>query len=120
MDYEDKTLTCQDCGQPFTFSADDQAFHAMKGFTNEPKRCATCRQQRRSGRDGGDGEGFREMHPVVCAECGNGYHGPIPAPRRPPGLLQRLLQQTAHRHRRTGKLVNTRNNNGEGDCRPLR
>ena len=38
MNYEDKTLTCLECGQGFTFSADDQAFHAEKGFTNEPKR----------------------------------------------------------------------------------
>ena len=71
MNYEDKTLTCQDCGQPFTFSADDQSFHAMKGFTNEPKRCASCRQSRRSERnDGGYGQGPREAYPVVCAECG--------------------------------------------------
>ena len=70
MNYEDKTLTCQDCGQPFTFSADDQSFHAMKGFTNEPKRCASCRQTRRNERNGGYGQGQREMYPVVCAECG--------------------------------------------------
>ena len=38
MSYEDKTLTCQNCGGPFVFSADDQSFHAEKGFTNEPKR----------------------------------------------------------------------------------
>ena len=30
MNYEGKTLMCQDCGQPFTFSADDQSYHAMK------------------------------------------------------------------------------------------
>ena len=70
MSYEDKTLTCQDCGQPFTFSADDQSFHAMKGFTNEPKRCDSCRQARRSERNDGYSQGPREMHPVVCAECG--------------------------------------------------
>lgn len=71
MDYEDKTLTCQDCGQPFVFSADDQSFHAMKGFTNEPKRCANCRSSRRNERNsGGYSQGPREMHPVVCAECG--------------------------------------------------
>jgi len=70
MNYDDKTLTCLDCGQPFTFSADDQAFHAEKGFTNEPKRCASCRQARRGQRDGGFGQGQREMHSVVCAECG--------------------------------------------------
>ena len=70
MDYQDRTLTCQDCGQPFTFSADDQAYHAQKGFTNEPKRCTSCRQTRRSERDGGYSQGPRGMHPVVCAECG--------------------------------------------------
>ena len=78
MSYEDKTLTCTDCGQPFTFTADDQAYHATKGFTNEPKRCTSCRQTRRNERGGGGfggggggfGGGPREMHPVVCAECG--------------------------------------------------
>lgn len=70
MNYVDRTLTCQECGQPFTFSADDQAFHATKGFTNEPKRCASCREARRSERNGGYGRGPREMYPVVCAECG--------------------------------------------------
>ena len=69
MNYEDKTLTCLDCGQPFTFSADDQSFHAEKGFINEPKRCTSCREARRNERDGG-GRGPREMHTVVCAECG--------------------------------------------------
>ena len=49
MSYEDRTLTCQDCGQEFTFSADDQQYHAEKGYTNEPKRCPLCRASRRSG-----------------------------------------------------------------------
>ena len=74
MSYEDRTLTCVECAQSFTFSADDQTYHAEKGYTNEPKRCPSCRQARRGQRDsfGGDGydRGPREMHPVVCAECG--------------------------------------------------
>ena len=70
MSYEDKTLTCQDCGQSFTFSADDQTFYETKGFTNEPKRCDSCRQARRGERSGGYSQGTREMHTVVCAECG--------------------------------------------------
>jgi hypothetical protein len=60
MDYEDRTLSCVDCGQPFIFSADDQSFHAEKGFTNEPKRCPNCRQSRRAERGGGVGQGPRE------------------------------------------------------------
>jgi CxxC-x17-CxxC domain-containing protein len=74
MNYQDRTLTCQDCGQPFTFSADDQSFHAEKGYTNDPKRCPPCRQARRPERSYGGGGGYsqgpREMHPVVCSECG--------------------------------------------------
>lgn len=81
MNYNDRTLTCMDCGQPFTFSADDQAYHAEKGYTNEPKRCAPCRQARRMQRNNdGYGDGMyreREMHSVVCAECGRDAQVPF-------------------------------------------
>lgn len=71
MSFQDRTLTCQDCGSPFTFSAEDQAFHAEKGYTNDPKRCPTCRGARRGGRSSnGFGRGSRESYPVVCADCG--------------------------------------------------
>jgi len=71
--YTDKTLTCVDCGAQFTFSAEDQEYHASRGFTNEPKRCPSCRQARKSDRGqggGGYGSSSRQMYPVVCAECG--------------------------------------------------
>lgn len=60
MSYQDKTLTCVDCGAPFAFTANEQAFYADRGFTNEPKRCPTCRQARKatrgaSGYSGGGG-----------------------------------------------------------------
>jgi len=75
MSFEDRILTCQECGDSFTFSADDQAYHADKGYTNDPKRCPACRLARRNtGSGGGSGNGRaygrREMHPAVCAECG--------------------------------------------------
>jgi CxxC-x17-CxxC domain-containing protein len=75
MSYEDRILSCQECGDSFTFSADDQAYHAEKGYTNEPKRCPSCRSARRnqgsnSGFNSAYGQGRREMHPAVCAECG--------------------------------------------------
>ena len=77
MSYQDRNLTCQDCSTSFVFSADDQQYHAEKGFDNEPKRCPSCRQARRSsgssyGSSGSSGYGSsqREMHPVTCAECG--------------------------------------------------
>jgi len=73
--YTDKSLTCVDCGAQFTFSAEDQEYHASRGFTNEPKRCSSCRQARKGERgQGGGGGGYgsssRQMYPVVCAECG--------------------------------------------------
>jgi CxxC-x17-CxxC domain-containing protein len=72
VSYTDKTLTCVECGASFTFSAEDQEYHASRGFTNEPKRCPACRDARKSQRDGGRGYGgsTRQMYSVVCAECG--------------------------------------------------
>lgn len=70
--YADKTLTCTDCGAPFTFSAEDQEFHAQKGFTNEPKRCPSCRSNRRAERGGSSysQSDSREMFSATCAQCG--------------------------------------------------
>ncbi len=47
MSFEDKTIRCADCGSDFMFSASEQQFFAEKGFTNEPRRCPTCRRTRR-------------------------------------------------------------------------
>ncbi|HWO94679.1 MAG TPA: zinc-ribbon domain containing protein, partial [Dehalococcoidia bacterium] len=49
MPFVDRTLTCQNCGSSFTFTAEDQEFFEQKGFT-EPRRCMPCRQQRRAER----------------------------------------------------------------------
>lgn len=70
MSFEDKTLQCADCGESFTFSAGEQEFFQSKGYTNEPKRCPTCRQARKSARFGGGFGGDRQMFSATCAECG--------------------------------------------------
>jgi len=78
--YTDKNLTCVDCGAEFTFSAEDQEYHASRGFTNEPKRCPDCRQARkaeRGGGGGGYGSSQRQMYPAVCAECGQNTEVPF-------------------------------------------
>ena len=49
----DKTLTCADCSQSFTFTASEQDFFAERGFT-EPRRCPSCRASRKAARSGGD------------------------------------------------------------------
>ena len=75
---------CVDCGLPFTFTAEDQAFHAEKGFMNEPKRCRACRQARRNERNVGFGQIPREAYAVVCAECGRDTTVPfVPRGDRP-------------------------------------
>lgn len=74
--YEDKTLTCADCAQPFVFTARDQEFFAGKGF-QPPKRCKPCREAKKaergnapprqdgggSGGGGGGGGGPRQRDP---------------------------------------------------------
>src|SRR5919107_3875738 len=58
----DRTLTCRDCGQAFTFTAGEQAFYAERGFS-EPQRCPSCRSARKAQRasqgydSGGSGGG---------------------------------------------------------------
>ncbi|WP_409967893.1 zinc-ribbon domain containing protein [Bengtsoniella intestinalis] len=64
--YQDKIIVCKDCGQEFTFSANEQEFYAEKGFTNEPLRCKSCRMARK----GNAGGQQRQMFEAVCAECG--------------------------------------------------
>ena len=72
MSFEDKSLQCSDCSATFTFSAEEQEFFQSRGYVNEPKRCPTCRQARKTERGGssGFGGGQRQMFPATCAECG--------------------------------------------------
>jgi CxxC-x17-CxxC domain-containing protein len=69
----------------FIHSAADQEFYVQRGFSSEPKRCASCRASRRAARDGDDmvsiggPRGYeragdrpeREYFAVVCSSCGN-------------------------------------------------
>ena len=67
MAFQDKTLTCVDCGQQFVFTAGEQEFYAQKGFMNEPKRCKRCKATRKGM---GGPAGSRQEHEVVCSACG--------------------------------------------------
>ena len=78
--YEDKTLTCRDCGAQFVFSASEQAFYAEKGFQNEPSRCPACRAARRAS-NGTAARPARQMYDVVCDNCGK----PTQVPFQPRG-----------------------------------
>lgn len=79
MSFEDKTITCSDCGQDFVFSADEQELFQTRGYTNEPKRCLDCRNARKQNSGGGGGASGqrREMFPAVCAQCGKDTEVPF-------------------------------------------
>ena len=93
--FQDRTLTCRDCGQEFAFTAGEQEFFQSRGLTNEPGRCPECRRARKDAR--GDRGGFayssssdgftgntggprgyasghdrprREMFDATCSQCG--------------------------------------------------
>jgi CxxC-x17-CxxC domain-containing protein len=71
MSFQDKSITCSDCGTSFTFSASEQEFFASKGYTNEPKRCPGCREARKANRPGNNTyRASSQMFPVTCSECG--------------------------------------------------
>ena len=98
--YNDKTLTCADCNEQFTFTASEQDFYAQRGFT-EPRRCSNCRANRkaqRGGNGGGGGGGSsygsygagggysaggygsrgpREMFTATCSQCGKDAEVPF-------------------------------------------
>jgi CxxC-x17-CxxC domain-containing protein len=80
MSFEDKTLQCSDCGATFTFSAEEQELFKSRGYTNEPKRCPSCRQARKADRYGSGGSDYRsprQMFPVKCAQCGKDTEVPF-------------------------------------------
>src|SRR5919202_1311446 len=79
--FQDRTLTCRDCGRQFTFTAGEQEFYQSRGLTNEPGRCPECRRARKQQRGGGGYGGprgyrsghdrpRREMFPATCSSCG--------------------------------------------------
>ncbi len=70
--FQDRTLTCRDCGREFAFTASEQQFFSEREFTNDPSRCPECRSARKQNRGNGRGprSSQREMYPAVCAACG--------------------------------------------------
>ena len=50
MSFEDKSIVCFDCAANFTFTSGEQEFYQSKGFTNEPKRCPSCRRANKAQR----------------------------------------------------------------------
>ncbi|MGN6756935.1 MAG: CxxC-x17-CxxC domain-containing protein [Thermomicrobiales bacterium] len=82
MSFEDKTLTCRDCGQEFIWTAGELEFFLQRGLVKKPGRCPDCLRGRKSQQGGGyasaggysAGGGYerpqRQMYPAVCSNCG--------------------------------------------------
>ncbi|MBU1089462.1 zinc-ribbon domain containing protein [Patescibacteria group bacterium] len=71
----DKTLTCEECGKDFIFTAGEQEFYEEKGFT-PPKRCPDCRAAKKAA--------GRQFTKVTCAGCGKETEVPfVPSGDRP-------------------------------------
>ena len=72
MSFVDKSICCSDCGCTFTFSASEQELFAQRGYSNDPKRCQSCRAIRKAQCNDSSSYGAprRQMFPVVCAACG--------------------------------------------------
>ena len=80
--FDDRLLTCRDCGKDFVFTAGEQEFYASKGLQHEPRRCGDCRNVRRQ--SDGAGRAPRAMHDVICNSCGRLTQVPfIPTGSRP-------------------------------------
>jgi CxxC-x17-CxxC domain-containing protein len=65
--FDDRTLTCIDCGADFIFTAGEQHFFHDKAFKNEPKRCKACKAKRQGSAAAGPG---RVETMTKCSQCG--------------------------------------------------
>jgi CxxC-x17-CxxC domain-containing protein len=104
----DKTLTCADCNQSFTFTASEQDFFAERGFT-EPRRCPSCRASRKAARGSDSGGGYssdrsggygggasrgpREMFAATCSACGQETQVPFRPTSGKPVYCSSCFQQ---------------------------
>lgn len=66
-EFQDRILTCTECGAEFIFTAGEQHFFHDKNFKNEPKRCKSCKMKRQ----GGSPPGSNKTETLTtCSQCG--------------------------------------------------
>jgi CxxC-x17-CxxC domain-containing protein len=107
----DRTLTCRDCGQTFTFTAGEQAFYTERGFS-DPQRCPACRAAKKAQRGaggfdsagagdggyerrsyGGGSGGPRQMYPAICSSCGRSTEVPFLPRNEKPVYCRECFQE---------------------------
>ncbi len=92
MEYQDKSLTCVDCGAEFIWTAGEQVFFADKQFKNEPKRCKACKGKRASRPAGAMGR-ERVETTTNCSACGKETTVPFRPTQGRPVLCKECFQQ---------------------------
>jgi len=99
MEFQDKVLTCIDCGAEFTFTAGEQLFFHDKQFKNEPKRCKACKSKRvavLSNPSTFRGEGrthSRVETRATCSQCGKDTTVPFRPTQGRPILCRECFTQ---------------------------
>lgn len=95
MQFVDRLLTCQDCGNEFIFTAGEQLFFFDKQFKNDPKRCKPCKS-RRAGLAAGNGPAAagisRTETRTHCSECGIETTVPFKPTQGRPVLCRQCFQ----------------------------
>lgn len=89
MAFEDKNLTCKDCGQKFIWSAGEQQFFAAKGFDRPPVRCLDCRKKKKERMQKGQERPIvarEQWYQIKCKKCGKTSEIPF-QPRDPLNIL---------------------------------
>jgi CxxC-x17-CxxC domain-containing protein len=99
MEFQDKVLTCIDCGAEFVFTSGEQLFFHDKQFKNEPKRCKTCKAKRVAvlsapGSQGsGSGHHTRVETRATCSQCGKDTTVPFRPTQGRPILCRECFTQ---------------------------
>ena len=95
MAFEDKALTCRECGSEFIFTSGQQEFFQTRGLLNEPRRCPACRSARRRGTSP---RGERQYHDIVCDSCGKDAKVPFQPRGDRPTYCDECFAKTKDRH----------------------
>jgi len=100
MEFQDKVLTCIDCGGQFIFTAGEQLFFHDKQFKNEPKRCKTCKSRRVAVLSTlpahGNSQHFSHARietRATCSQCGKETTVPFRPTQGRPVLCRECFQQ---------------------------
>ncbi len=97
MEFQDKALTCIDCGNDFVFTAGEQLFFHDKQFKNEPKRCKYCKAKRAAA-FGANGQAPAPVYNkvetrTICSHCNKETTVPFRPTQGRPVLCRECFQQ---------------------------